>query len=77
MHLSRGYAWNLRLSKRELETVIQALNIVVKENDLAENEHTVAKRILKNIVTIRDRAEFPREGPQAEEELHESVAKEV
>ena len=76
MHLSRGYPWKLDLSERELSTIEQALVIVVENDDLDPDSHQLAKHLLVNISNIHDKVNTQkkmREGPQAEEELHENA----
>ena len=56
MHLSRTYPWRLDLSERELNTVEQALDIVVSEGDLDEESHKLADHLLFNIRNIHNKA---------------------
>lgn len=56
MHLARTYPWRLDLSERELNTVEQALDIVVSEGDLDEESHKLADHLLFNIRNIHSKA---------------------
>ncbi len=55
MHLKRGYAWSLDLSEKELNVIEDALDIVVKENDLSEDTGFVAEKLLNTIRMIREK----------------------
>ena len=73
MHLSRGYPWNLELSERELNVIEKCL----ANEKLSEDETDLADHLLFNIRNIHDKVTTQkrlREGPQAEEELHENLA---
>jgi hypothetical protein len=86
MHLSRAYPWRLDLSERELNTIEQALDVVISEGDLEDESHKLASHLLFNIRNIHDKVNVRKKAltktvassqfitdTNSAEELHESL----